>query len=669
MADLGTFALLAALVVAAFGAIAGVLGMRRRDAALIESTRRAVVAWAALIALAAGVLIAALVTHQFSLRFVAFTTSRDLSMIYTLAAFWGGHAGSLLLWALILGGYGIAATRSLRAYPHLVPVVSVVLLCTALFFTATLAFASSPFEVLQVPPPDGRGLNPLLKNPWMAIHPPTLYLGFVGMTVPFALAVAALVTGRLDQVWVVLARRWVLTAWLFLTLGLLFGAKWSYVVLGWGGYWAWDPVENAALMPWLTATAFLHSVQVHERRGLLAVWTTALILGSFALSIFGTFLTRSGVLSSVHAFANSPVGIYFLGFLALVVVTSGGLLVWRRGQLRAEAQLESVVSRESAFLANNVVFLVAAFVILFGTIFPVLAEAMTGDQINVGPPYFNQVMIPIVVILLALMGVGPLLAWRRASPAAVGRTLAAPAALALLSALVLVVGGMRDPLPLLIFTMCGFVAATVLVEFRYGVRVRASHGEPVVVALARLVDRNRRRYGGYIVHLGMLLILVGITASSAFATQIQATLAKGERVQIGRFTVRYDRVDTYRLPGIRVTAATLSAFEGERNLGVLQARHLYHEVEGQPTTDIGLRSTWRDDLYVVLVAVAADGRATFRILINPLVMWLWAGGVVVAFGAVIALVPAKRRQERPVVERSISAAPSMIEGPIEGAGR
>lgn len=664
MAELGTFALLAGLTVCAYGVAAGIVGLRRRDGMLIEASLRAVRAWAALIAAASLVLIAALVGREFRLEFVATVTSRDLPLLYTMAAFWGGHAGSLLLWALILGIYSVLALRSLRSYPHLIAPVAVVLLLVAGFFTAMLAFTSNPFTALQVPPPDGRGLNPLLRNPWMAVHPPTLYFGFVGLTVPYALAMGALVTGRLDQTWVTLARRWVLAAWMFLTLGLLFGAKWSYVVLGWGGYWAWDPVENAALMPWLASTAFLHSIQVQERRGLLATWTLALIIISFGLSIFGTFLTRSGVLSSVHAFANSAIGVYFLIFLSLVILGSFGLLFWR-WNLMGGGRLEGLFNRETAFLLNNLVLVSMAFVVFTGTIFPVLAEAVTGDRINVGPPYFNQVMAPLVILLLLLMGIGPLLAWRRADAGAFGRTISVPAAVAILAGLVLAAVGVRSPGSLGVLGLSTFGGAAVAVEFLHGVRLRRAGGESAGLALGRLILNNRRRYGGYIVHLGVLLILAGVTVSSAYATQVQVTLQPGEQASLGPYTLRYHSVQAWRQEGLRVTSASLFVTAGQHALGEMRPQHLYHEVQDQPTSEIALRSTWRDDLYLVLVGVTSDQRATFRIMLNPMVSWIWFGGGVVLTGTLIALLPLARRRPVPAVQRDV---PVSVPAEAQGIG-
>jgi cytochrome c-type biogenesis protein CcmF len=652
MAEIGTFTLLAGLVVCAYGVAAGVVGARTGDHRFIEAALRSVRAWAALMALAAGVLLTALIARNFGLEFVASVTSRDLPFVYTVAAFWGGHAGSLLLWALILGLYGVGALRALRPYPQFRAPVALVVLITAGFFTSLLAFTSNPFTVLQVPAPDGRGLNPLLRNPWMAIHPPTLYLGFVGMTIPFALAIAGLLTG-LTREWIKLARRWVMIAWMFLTLGLLFGAKWSYVVLGWGGYWAWDPVENAALMPWLTSTAFLHSIQVQERRGLLVGWNVSLMIISFALAIFGTFLTRSGVLSSVHAFANSAIGIYFLVFLACILAGSFGLLFLKWDRLREGGSLESLVSRESAFLLNNLVLVAAAFVVFTGTIFPVIAEAVTGDRINVGPPYFNQVMAPLVILLLLLMGVVPLLAWRKGDTQAFGRMISAPAALAILTALGLAAAGVHSPGTVAVVGLSVFVLTAIGVELLQGVRVLRTHGESAPAALGRLIAHNRRRYGGYVVHLGMLLILAGVTISSALATQVQVTLRPGEEARLGFYTLRYADVQAWRLPGLRVTSASVSVAAGDRALGEMRPQHHYHEAQDQATSEVALRSTWRDDLYLVLVGVSGDRRATFRVILNPFVTWIWFGGGIMLIGTLIALAPAVQRREVPAVQRDL----------------
>lgn len=653
MGEVGRFALQAAVVVAVYGAVVTILGLRWRHGGFLNAGRRAVGVWALLIAAASVALFAGLLTRDMSLRFVARASESTQSLFYTVTAFWGGHDGALLLWALILAGYMIAATKSLRSYPEFQGPATATLFVIAGFFSILLAWVSNPFTPIIPPPPDGAGLNPLLRNPWMAIHPPTLYLGFVGMSVPFAIAVAALVSGRLDALWVGLARRWVLIGWTFLTLGLLFGAKWSYVVLGWGGYWAWDPVENAALMPWLTATAFLHSIQIQERRGMLASWNVALVLLTFGLTIFGTFLVRSGVLSSIHSFALSSIGTIFLSFLAALLIGSFALLAWRWDRLRTQSAVESALSREAAYLGNNLLFVVAAAVIFIGTIFPALTEAVRGVKINVGPPYFNLVMTPIVIGILLLMGVGPLVPWRRATADRLGRNLATPASAALLATLLLAALGIRQVDALLIFAMAAFVMGTILLETVRGTQVRMHRGEPVTGALVRLFSRNRRRYGGYVVHFGILLMLVGIAASSAFDTQAHAALRPGERFSVGRYTIAYEGLAHSARPGIDVTTAVVRIWAGARFLGLFAPRRLFYHTQGVPMHEVAIRSSPREDLYVILSEWNAD-RATIRVLVHPLVSWLWAGGAVAVLGALFAALP-ERRRVLPVV----GAAPAI----------
>jgi cytochrome c-type biogenesis protein CcmF len=637
--EIGRYALQAGAVVALYGLAASVLGLRWRHGGLLESARRAVTVWALLMVLGAAALFAAFLTRDFTVRFVAGASETTQSLFYTVAAFWGGHDGALLLWALILAGYMVAGVHGLRHYPDLQGPAIATLFVLATFFSLLLAIASNPFTPLIPPPPDGQGLNPLLRNPWMAIHPPTLYLGFVGMSIPFALVVAALITGRLDDTWILLSRRWVILSWLFLTLGLLFGAKWSYVVLGWGGYWAWDPVENAAFMPWLTATAWLHSIQIQERRGLLATWNVALLLITFGLTIFGTFLVRSGVLSSIHAFAQSPIGYFFLGFLTVLLVGSFALLAWRWDMLTSRGAVEAVVSRETAFLANNLLFVSAAIVVFLGTIFPAITEAVSGVKINVGPAYFNMVMVPISIGILLLMGIGPLLPWRRATPEQLARNFTWPAGAAVLASAALALAGVRAVGALLVFAMVTFVLATIALEAARGTALRARRGEPLPVALWRLVTRNRRRYGGYTVHFGILLMLVGIAGSSAFATQSQATLRPGERFAAGRYSLEFVGLSSREEPGIDITTATVRAWAGRRFLGTFRPERLFYRTQEQPMHHVVIRSSPREDLYIILSEWEPDGRAMIRVLIHPLVLWLWAGGLVIALGVVLAVLP------------------------------
>ncbi len=647
MGEIGRFALMAGAVVAFYGLFVTVLGIRWQHGGFLESGRRSVTIWALLMVLAAAALFTAFLTRDFSIRFVAAASESTQSPFYTFAAFWGGHDGALLLWALILAGYMVLGVRSLRHYPDLQGPATATLFLIAAFFSLLLATASNPFTPLIPPPPDGQGLNPLLRNPWMSVHPPTLYLGFVGMSMPFAVAVAAMVTGRLDETWIMLARRWVVVAWMFLTLGLLFGAKWSYVVLGWGGYWAWDPVENAAFMPWLTATAFLHSIQIQERRGMLITWNVSLVLITFALTIFGTFLVRSGVLSSIHAFAQSPIGYFFLAFLALLLIGSFALLAWRWNTLKSRGTVESVISREAAFLANNLLFVVAAVVVFLGTIFPALTEVFSGVKINVGPPYFNVVMVPITVGILLLMGIGPLLPWRHTTLEQLGRNFTTPAAAGVLVAVLLAVLGVRSPGALLTFSMAVFVLGTIVLEAVRGTGVRLRRGEGPIQAFVHLVTRNRRRYGGYTVHFGILVMLVGITGSSAFATQSQAMLRPGERFRVGMYTIEYEGLSSTSVPGIDITEATLRVWGGTRPLGVFRPQRLFYRTQEQAMHQVAIRSSLREDLYIILSEWTEDGRALIRVLIHPLVSWLWAGGAIIAIGVMLAVLPETWRRRAP----------------------
>ncbi|HET7265778.1 MAG TPA: heme lyase CcmF/NrfE family subunit [bacterium] len=644
MASLGRFALLGALALTLYAIAGATVGARARRAEFVASAVRALGGSAAMLGAAAIVLWYALATRDYTFQYVAAHVNDAQPFIYDLTAFWGGMEGSLLLWALVLAGYSLLALRAVgRTQPALVPGMVVVLGGVAAFFLVMLTAVASPFTTVPFPPADGAGMNPLLLNPWMAIHPPTLYLGYVGLTVPFAIVMAALGSGHAADGGVLLARRWMVWAWYCLSMGLWFGAKWSYVVLGWGGYWAWDPVENAALMPWLVATAFIHSVMIQERREMLSRWNVVLVILAFGLSIFGTFLTRSGVLSSVHSFTQSSLGTLFLVFLAGTLIAAFAVAAWRWDALRGRYELDAALSRESAFVLNNVLFLAIALAVFLGTVFPVISEVLTGRRINVGPPFFDHVVPPLAAGLLVLMGVGPLLAWRRSSAEHLRRNFLAPGAAGVAVAGVLLGAGMRASGPVLVFALAGFVAGTIVLEFARGMRVRQSlRGEAAPRAFVALIARNRRRYGGYIVHFGMLLLLCGVTGSSVFATQRVATLAPGESAAVGPYRVRYEGLGQATAHGALVVGARLRVFDGARDLGPLTAaRNLY--LNGRDSTsEVALRSTPRDDLYITLVGWAADGRATLRLLVNPLVMWMWAGGLVLSVGAIIAMLPEAR---------------------------
>ena len=526
---IGELSLWIALLMAVWATGVSYAGGALRRADMVASGERGMyAAWAFTILASAG-LLTALVTHDFSFRYVASYTSANLPTVYTVAAFWGGQSGSLLFWALVLSTFAaIALVSNRRTNRELMPWVTGTLGVILVFFLAVTVFGSNPYERLDWIPPDGRGMNPQLQNPGMAIHPPNLYLGYVATAVPFAFAIAALISRRLDAEWLGAVRRWALTSWFFLTVGITLGMWWAYVELGWGGYWAWDPVENASLLPWLTGTAFLHSIMVQEKRGMLRKWNVTLVVATFLLSILGTFLTRSGVVSSVHSFAQSPVGMWFAGFLAVSLVASVVLVSVRLKDLEARAELESMVSREAAFLYNNLLLVGIAFSVLWGTLFPILSEAVTGAKITVGPPFFNAVNIPLGLLLFALTGIGPLIAWRRASAANLQRQFAAPAVAGVVVGAVLFALGMRDPYALVAYTIAGFVTGTITQEFWKGTRARMRmYAEPAWSATLRLVLRNRRRYGGYIVHAGMTLVFAAF-AGLAFRKEFDVTLKPGE---------------------------------------------------------------------------------------------------------------------------------------------
>ena len=646
----GELSLWVALVMAAWACTISYAGGAMRRADLVASGERGLYAATFFTVLASAGLLTALVTHDFSLRYVASYTSANLPTLYTVSAFWGGQSGSLLFWALILSSYAAIAVWSNRSRNReLMPWVTGTLAVTLAFFLAVTAFGSNPFERLDWIPPDGRGMNPQLQNPGMAIHPPALYLGYVATAVPFAFAIGALATRRLDADWLGAVRRWALTSWFFLTCGVTLGMWWAYVELGWGGYWAWDPVENASLLPWLTGTAFLHSIMVQEKRGMLRKWNVTLVIGTFLLAILGTFLTRSGIVQSVHAFAQSPVGQWFAGFLVVAFVASATLVGTRLKDLEATAELESMVSREAAFLYNNVLLVGIAFSVLWGTLFPVLSEAVTGSKITVGPPFFNSVNIPLGLGLLALTGIGPLIAWRRASIANLRRQFVAPVTLGVALGAALLMGGMRDPYALVAYTLAGFVTGTITQEFYKGIGARRRmYGERGLQASWRLVGRNRRRYGGYIVHAGMTLVFAAF-AGLAFRKEYDITLAPGERftakdafgqawsftsLGLSRFTVLNRQV-------LALTLATARA--GTPRDNIITERRQHVDSQGNPTfepsTEVGIQGDLRQDVYVVLAGVSQGEQAAVRITFNPLVSWVWFGGMIMAFGGLVVMWP------------------------------
>ncbi len=649
MPELGPWLLWLAGLATAYSVLILFAGIRRgaQGAALIASGHNAALASATLLTLAAGLLFYNLAISNFRVEYVAHYTSRELPLFYKLSAFWGGQQGSLLLWAWLLAGFTAAVLliyrrRQLQTLPHIIAI----LMGALLFFIALLLFVSPPFALLQRAPQNGAGLNPMLQHPAMVAHPPMLYLGYVGMAVPLAFALAALLSGRLEDTWVANVRRWTLIPWFFLTLGIMLGARWAYVELGWGGYWAWDPVENASLMPWLSGTAFLHSIIIQEKKGMLKIWNMVLIMLTFELCLFGTFITRSGIISSVHAFAQSGIGPMF----GVFIVTTSAFCVWalvrRLPKLRARNRLESMVSRESTFLLNNLVLLGATFAVFWGTIFPLVSEALRGVKITVGAPFFNQVNIPIALALLALTGIGPVLAWRKSSAENLRKQFFWPAAVTVLGAVLLWLGEFRQLYAFIALTLAIFVTATIVQEFYRGVQARrANQRENGLVALGRLFSRNQRRYGGYIVHFGIVLIFVGISGT-AFTLQSEVTLKPQENFGLGRYHLEFARMDFGSDAAKEWMRGELQVYLDGKLVETLHPEKRLYATHEQPTTEVALLSTWRDDLYLVLAGYDNEqGAATFSAYVNPLVRWLWIGGWVMALGTVLALVPLARRKQ------------------------
>jgi cytochrome c-type biogenesis protein CcmF len=657
---LGTFALSLSLAVAAYGATASVIGARRRRALLVESARTSAYSLFALVLAANLVMVAAILSNDFSIRYVFENSSLETPVFFKVLSLWSADEGSLLLWNLILSGYIAAvAFRFRRRRPETLPWALMVLYLVQLFYLILVLGPTQPFASFAVSPPDGHGPLPLLQNhPLMAVHPPFLYLGFIGFTVPFAFAMAALITGRLSDAWIRVTRRWTLASWIFLTVGLTLGALWSYGVLGWGGYWAWDPVENVALLPWLMATALLHSVMLEERRGMLKVWNLSLVVGGFALTTFGTFLTRGSILSSVHAFAQSSVGPLYLGFLVLVLASGFGLIAMRAWRLRTEGRFDAVLSRESAFLGNNVGLLVIVLVVLLGTIFPLFVEATTNRQVTVGGPYFVETVAPVFLLLLFLMGVGPLLSWRRTSGERLRRRLAVPSVAGAAVMVALAAAGMRSAPVLLTLGLAVFVLVANVQEVVRSIRAygRATD-RGALASVVPAAARDRRRFGGYVVHVGVAIAAMAIVVSSSYAHRADVTLSRGQATSFSGYVLRYQGERVVRQPQRTVLIADVAVTRDGADAGaVTPSLNLYpaaSEPIGTPSIQYGVFK----DLYTSVVSFEGDGsRATFRLFLNPGVMWLWIGLGIMALGGLLAFWPGRPTTAPlpPVPERALA---------------
>ncbi len=663
LANFGFGALLVTFFIGLFGIGAAVYGVKSGRPSWVESARRAMLLTFPLVSLAVISLIILLVTGHYEVEFAASVTSNDMPTYLRITALWGGQAGSLVLWSWLMAAFATAVTlRKWQRDREFLPWVIVVCLVTLCFFLILILFFENPFarfwalpsgDVISsfiqpagatlFNPGDGRGLNPLLRHPMMIIHPPMLYLGFVSFVIPFAYAIAALITGRTDDRWIRITRRWTLIAWLFLSLGLILGGRWAYDVLGWGGYWAWDPVEISAFMPWLTGTAFLHSVMIQEKRGMLKQWNMVLIILTYALVIFGTFLTRSGVLSSVHAFAQSAIGPLFFVFIALTFSSSLGLLLWRWDSLKAKVQMSSLLSREALFVLNNFLFVGILVVCFWGVISPIVSDLFTGQKMPVGQPYYERATGPLFAGLLFLMGIAPLAAWRSSTFKTLGRAVWKPALFSLVGLIVPLALGVRHWAALLGFWLVAFVASVTLYEFWRGALARHQRsGESLPVALWRLTGRNRRRYGGYTIHLGVIMMALGIIGIEIFQTETQGTLAVNQSLSISGYTVMFKSLAIFPTQDNReIARSVIEVSRNGRSLGEYYPRVETYPQTGERMTIAGVRSTMEDDLYVILAdwqPVSTQG-ATFKVYHNPLVNWLWLGGLVFILGTSIAAWP------------------------------
>ena len=656
MENVGALAILLAFCFAIYAVLASLAGKWGKRPLLIVSAQRAVYCIWALVSTAVGLVFYALYTNDFQLVHVYENSNTAMPGIYKFTALWGGMEGSLLLWSWLLATYAaVVMYQNRRKFRNMMPYVTAIIATVQTFFLSLNAFVESPFKVwwagkgMVQDIPDGFGLNPLLQYWTMVIHPPMLYLGFIGFVVPFAFAMASLITRQPGEEWIHTTRRWTLVTWMFQSTGILLGANWAYSILGWGGYWEWDPVENASLLPWITATAYLHSVMMQEKKGMMKIWNVVLVSATFWLPIFGTTLTRTGMAQSVHAFGESPLGPYFYSFLAVGIAATVFLILNRLDYLKSEAQLESVLSRESSFLFNNLILLASCFAVLWGTLFPVISEAITGQKISVDIPFFNRINVPIALFLLLLTGVGPLIAWRRSSLDSLKRAFMWPGLAGIAVTIGLIIGGVRHFYALVSFLLSTFVLVTIAIEFVKGAQaIRAKSGNPLILAMVELTHRNTRRYGGYIVHIGIVIIFVGITGQ-AFNIDQNAELTLGQSTQIGHYNLKVAAVTQGMSPNYRWTRLDLAVSKDGDDLGMMHPeRRFYPAGRGQQDTEVAIRHRLNEDLYVNFrTSEDNDQVVVLQSHVNPLVSWVWIGYFVVLFGTLICLTPSKQKMVWP----------------------
>jgi cytochrome c-type biogenesis protein CcmF len=651
MNEFGHLALAAAWLAALFGCCIGlfsVSGRAARTAGMPEraalSAKHATLAAFVCSALATGVLVYGFIINDYTNQYVWQFSNREMATLYRITALWGGMDGSMLLWCFMLAGVSAIAAYTTSAGTRLLGGTLAAANSSTLFFLTVVLFFTNPFRAVRATfiPPDGNGLNPLLQNPLMAIHPPMLYAGFTTFAIPFAFCIGALLSNQLQNTWLNLTRRWTLIAWLFLTIGIVLGGAWAYVELGWGGFWAWDPVENASFLPWLVGTAFLHSVMVQQRKGMLKVWNVALVALTYGLTVFGTFLTRSGVVQSVHAFASTDVGWVFLKYLGILFVIVVWLIYLRRKELQPESRIESFVSRESGFVVNNLIFLAIMFATLWGVMFPVFSEAITGSKQTVGVPFYNAVNVPLFLLMLALMVIGPMMAWRRSSFASVWKQLMIPLISALGIGALLIWAGVSSFYALTAYCLCWLLVISIMMELHRGAKA-LSPAAPMA-GYGKVLTRHRDRYAGHLVHIGVAIVTIGITASMAHKMEMEVTLKPGEKVEIGRYSLKFEEIGAETLKNFERYFAKLSVTDAHSGVAVTtlkpELRHYFKNNE--TTTEVALKTSLRDDLYTVLVGVEDQGAAaSFKLYVNPLQMWLWIGTVIMALGTLIIIIPSR----------------------------
>ncbi|HEY7389252.1 MAG TPA: heme lyase CcmF/NrfE family subunit [Bryobacteraceae bacterium] len=655
MENLGSLAILLAFCAAIYAAVASVVGRLRHKPFLVVSGARAVYAIWLLITLGSALLVYAMMTGDFRFAYVAEHSNKAMPTLYKFAAWWGGQEGSLLFWSWLLATYTAVVTyTNRRKHRDLMPYVIGVLATVQTFFLLMNNFVANPFQMLAqdkliVSVPDGNGLSPLLQYPAMAIHPPMLYLGYVGFAVPFAFAIASLITRQPGEGWIHTTRRWTLVTWLFQSCGIMLGAAWAYHVLGWGGYWGWDPVENASLLPWLSGTAFLHSVMMQEKKGMMKIWNFVLVTATFLLALFGTAITRGGLVQSVHAFARSDIGKYFVSFLAICIAATAYLILDRLDYLKSENQLESVVSRESSFLFNNLILLASCFAVLWGTLFPVLSEYFTSNKISLDADWYNRLMVPIGLFLLFLTGVGPLFSWRRTSVDSLRRNFQIPGIAALVLAGALFAAGIHNFYALISFGFCLFVALTVIMEFvKGGKSIAAKNDMNLLRAMVELTHRNTRRYGGYLVHMGIVLMFIGFTGHAFNQQEVKElnSTAPGNTMQVGHYNLKMLDREEGDMPLYASETATIEVSKNGKVIDFLKPERRFYKASKESTSEVGLRQRLNEDLYLNFAGMSDDNqRAIIQAYVFPLVDWIWIGGLILIGGTLVCLVPSKIRMQ------------------------